>query len=272
MIFSFRITQKDHSTGILKDIQKFLGCGKLTVSKRDKTVEFFVKNFEDILLKIIPHFEAHPLVTSKQLNFESFKEAALLVKSGAHLTKEGLNKIKELKANMNTGRSFEDKFRHCWAKCPIILQPEWIIGFIDGCFFNKLSRRQKSGYSYIETESSLRISQNIHDVAVLLAIKNYFSGSGYLDPKLEDYSDLDAVRGLSRGNVEYYNSKTSSFIPFLDKFTLLTRKQLDYLDFKKFLALKEAKAYRTEEGLKEMENIIINMNTGRSGKSRRKSV
>lgn len=34
VILSFRITQKDHSTGILKDLQKFFGCGGLTVSKR----------------------------------------------------------------------------------------------------------------------------------------------------------------------------------------------------------------------------------------------
>jgi hypothetical protein len=52
-------------------------------------------------------------VTSKQLNFESFKAAALLIKSGEYLTDEGINKIKGLKASMNTGRSFEEKFRHC---------------------------------------------------------------------------------------------------------------------------------------------------------------
>ena len=45
---------------------------------------------------------------------------------------------------------------------------------------------------------------------------------------------------------------------------------------KKFLALKEAKAYRTEEGLKEMERVVLGMNNGRvhsfaqAGKSRRK--
>jgi len=119
-----------------------------------------------------------------------------------------------------------------------------------GCFFNKLSRRKKSGYSYVETESSLRIHQNIHDVAVLLAIKSFFSDSGYLYPKLEDYTNCEMVQAVRHGSVEYFNSKPAFFIPFLDKFPLFTRKYLDYLDFKKFLALKEAKAYRTEEGLK----------------------
>jgi len=62
-------------------------------------------------------------VSSKQLNFESFKKAALLVKSGAHFTKEGLNKIKDLKASMNTKRSFEEKYRFCFSK-PINLKPQ----------------------------------------------------------------------------------------------------------------------------------------------------
>jgi len=68
----------------------------------------------------------------------------------------------------------------------------------------------------------------------------------------------------------YSNSKPSTFIPILDQYSLLTSKQLDYLDFKKFLALKEAKAYKTEEGLKEMEKIVLGMNSGRYGNSKRR--
>jgi len=81
------------------------------------------------------------------------------------------------------------------------------------------------------------------------------------------------VLGLSRSAATYNNSKTSVFTSFFvasTTYCLLTRKQLDYLDFKKFLALKEAKAYRTEEGLKEMEKIVLNMNRGRDGGGRRK--
>lgn len=36
-----------------------------------------------------------------------------MVKNGEHLTVEGMNRIKELLANVDTGRSFEDKFRCC---------------------------------------------------------------------------------------------------------------------------------------------------------------
>lgn len=120
------------------------------------------------------------------------------------------------------------------------------------------------------TESSLKITQNIHDVAVLLSIQRFFGGAGYLYPKLDDYSNLEALQVRSN-KAEYCNSKATSFVPILDKYPLLTRKELDYLDFKRFLALKEAKAYKTEEGLKEMEQIVLGMNNGRDGNSRRNS-
>jgi len=110
----------------------------------------------------------------------------------------------------------------------------------------------------------------MHDVAVLLSIKEFFGDTGHLYPKLDDYRNLDVVLEANRSAASYNNSKTSVFTPFFDTYCLLTRKQLDYLDFKKFLALKEAKAYKTEEGLKEMEKIVSNMNRGRDGRSRRK--
>jgi hypothetical protein len=48
---------------------------------------------------------------------------------------------------------------------------------------------------------------------------------------------------------------------------MLTRKSLDYLDFKKFYLLKKNKHYLTEEGFKEMTFIAMNMNSGRDNLS-----
>jgi len=273
--FSFRITQKDHSVEVLNKIHRFFHCGVFTSSQRDKTVEFVVNKFEDILLKIIPHFEAHPLITSKALNFESFKEAVLIKKSGGHLTTEGFNKIKDLKATMNTERSFEEKFRYCTTKT-IHFTIEWLIGFIDaeGCFYNRLKLKHKGGYKYIETESTFSIGQSISDISILLSIKQFLGGSGWIKPKLHDYTNYYEVKKInsSCSYSEYRNSKPSTFLPILDKYPLLTRKQLDYLDFKKFLVLKESKAYRNKEGLQEMERIVLGMNRGRDGIAKRKGI
>lgn len=64
-------------------------------------MRFVVQSKTDIINKIIPHFTNYPLITSKELNFESFKEASEIVKRGDHLNLEGLNKIIEIKNSMN---------------------------------------------------------------------------------------------------------------------------------------------------------------------------
>jgi hypothetical protein len=103
------VTQKSHSVGVLYDLQNFFGCGQVIISSKD-CMRFVVQRKEDILNKIIPHFTDFPLVTSKELNFETLKEAALIVARGEHLNPIGLDKIISLKALMNKKRSFEELF------------------------------------------------------------------------------------------------------------------------------------------------------------------
>lgn len=65
---SFRVSQKSHSQGVLRDLIKFFDAGVVSKpSKRNQVAEYSVRKFDDILLKVIPHFEAFPLVTSKLL-------------------------------------------------------------------------------------------------------------------------------------------------------------------------------------------------------------
>ena len=85
------ITQKAHSKFVLFYLQKFFDCGQVIPSSKD-CMRFVVQSKEDIITKIIPHFNNYPLNTSKQLNFESFKEASEIVRKGEHLELKGLKK------------------------------------------------------------------------------------------------------------------------------------------------------------------------------------
>ena len=60
--------------------------------------------FSDISEKIIPLFEKYTLQGVKAKEYEDFKKVAVLIKYKAHLTKEGLEQIKQIKAGMNRGR------------------------------------------------------------------------------------------------------------------------------------------------------------------------
>jgi hypothetical protein len=63
-----------------------------------------VRGFNNIDDKIIPFIEEYPVIGVKAKDFEDFKEASILIKSKAHLTKEGLDKILLIKSRMNFKR------------------------------------------------------------------------------------------------------------------------------------------------------------------------
>ena len=72
-----------------------------------KNASFYrVTKFDDIVNKIIPFFKKYPILGVKALDFADFCKAAELMKNKAHLTKDGLEKIRKIKAGMNRGRKF----------------------------------------------------------------------------------------------------------------------------------------------------------------------
>lgn len=223
-------------------------------------MRFVVQSKEDILNKVIPHFIKYPLQTSKELNFQSFKEASEIVRRGEHLKLEGLNKIIGIKTQMNKNRSFEDLFNYLNFK-DINLTPCWVQAFVDaeGCFGTLIVRSKVT--SKIVTRNRLSISQSSHDYAILNAIKSFFN-HGNLQPEQANFETADKAK-LCKDVSYYYNSSPETFIYFFDKYPMYTRKYLDYPEFKRFYILKKEKQYLTEEGFEKMSLIALHMNSGR---------
>jgi hypothetical protein len=74
----------------------------------------------------------------------------------------------------------------------------------------------------------LEIAKNNHDVAVLIAIKKHFGG-GYIKPKY-NFIDVNECKN-SRSVNRFILRDTKTIIIFVDSNPMLTRKQLDYLDW-----------------------------------------
>jgi len=72
---------------------------------------------------------------------------------------------------------------------------------------------------------TLSISQSSHDVRLLKAFTHFF-GCGYLKPKY-DISSLEAARA-SRSVNSYVVNQHAVITEFVDKYPMLTRKELDY--------------------------------------------
>jgi hypothetical protein len=250
---------------MLQRLEKFFNCGAVVDDdKKLKTMKFGINNLKHIEFIVIPHFEKYPLLSSKKLNFDDFKKAFNLFKIGAHRTAEGLAEIKKLKKGMNTGRSFDDKFNSLNSK-DIKIHPAWIQGFVDGegCFNAYLGLKVLAEKRLeVSILTSLSIGQNIHDIALLEAIRNFFK-NGSISPKISDITNLEIVKSKADeiseentvGGSTYKNSNLDSFVPLFEKYPLITEKQKDFIDFKKFSELKKARAHLTRTGLEEMIKI-----------------
>ena len=241
---------------------KYFGCGRINIDNRKtKTKKFVVTSQTDLINIILPHFNKFSLQTSKQLNYLDFSKAVELVNSKT--TSSIIEQVKLLKNNMNKARSFEDKFNFCNSS-NIILQPNWVQGFIDGegSFQCDITEGKSNGNTYTTISPSLQIKQNNHDVAVLAAIKAFF-GKGYLKPKYNTTS-LEEVLKLSRTTTILWIRQSDIVINFIDNYPLFTTKRLDYFDWKEIISLKDSKAYTTEEGLNKIKQLKLGMNSGRA--------
>jgi hypothetical protein len=63
-----------------------------------------VKARRDLLDRIIPFFDEHPLITAKQQDYEVFRRAMVLIAQGRHLEADGLALVAALTERMNRRR------------------------------------------------------------------------------------------------------------------------------------------------------------------------
>ena len=98
---SFSVSQNADRAEVLELFQKTLECGTFRPDRSDKTIKYEVRSVADLALKVIPHFEQFPLLSSKRVDFEKFAEIVRLMYDGQHLRPEGFAKTLELAEAIN---------------------------------------------------------------------------------------------------------------------------------------------------------------------------
>lgn len=130
---AFKVTQKGHSKGILLALQRYFGCGNIYIdNKKEDAYKFSVNKIDDIVNNVIPLLEKYSLLTSKNLDYLDFKKVALLMKDKQHLNPKVKEEIVLIKNNMNSLRSFEERWNYLKNSEPIKLSSEWVQAFVDG--------------------------------------------------------------------------------------------------------------------------------------------
>lgn len=99
---TFALIQHSRDELLVKSLVDYFGFGKAYTYKSN--TEFKSRSLADNFEKIIPFFQKYPIIGVKALDFADWCKVALLINNKAHLTKEGFNIIRKIKAGMNKGR------------------------------------------------------------------------------------------------------------------------------------------------------------------------
>ena len=98
---SLSISQNEERANVLYLIQKTLGCGFMRRDLSDKTLKYEVRSLNDLIDRVIPHFEKYPLLSPKIKDFYRFRQVCRLMKKGKHRRVSGLKKIVMIACKMN---------------------------------------------------------------------------------------------------------------------------------------------------------------------------
>jgi hypothetical protein len=98
---SFSVSQNADRAQLLFEMRARWGCGFIRPDRSDSTLKFEVRNVRDLVRKVIPHFRAFPLLSSKEMDVERFALICQWIGEGRHRTIEGLSEIVKVAMQMN---------------------------------------------------------------------------------------------------------------------------------------------------------------------------
>ena len=127
------------------------------------------------------------------------------------------------------------------------LQAQYIVGFTDGvgCFHVGVSKQSsyETGYQILP---EFTVTQHKRDIKILYALKSYFK--------------CGVVRHNNKNAYSYRVRKrdhlVNIIVPFFEKHTLKTLKNVDFRKFRKVLLLMEKLEHLNPEGFEKIMNIL----------------
>ncbi len=135
------------------------------------------------------------------------------------------------------------------------LDAQWIVGFVDGegCFHVGINphKEMTTGYQVLP---EFTVVQHQRDVQVLHALKSHF-GCGVVRVNHGDRMAY-RVRGMK--------DLSEHIVPFFAKHPLKTRKNVDFIKFRRIIQLMHKGVHLTAGGVEEIRGMAAQMNRGSS--------
>jgi hypothetical protein len=106
LVQEFHVSQDVSRAEVLYLIRDRLGCVRIRENhrgSRDTTLVYVVRRRSDLLNKVIPFFEAEPLMSGKQQEFVAFARIVRSMHAGEHLDAAGFARLRAAAVTMNGG-------------------------------------------------------------------------------------------------------------------------------------------------------------------------
>ena len=98
---SFSVSQNAERSELLTLLRTTWVCGSIRPDRSDRTLKFEVRRLKDLMHTVLPHFRAHPLVSSKQYDVVRFDQVCRWMGAGEHLERSGFVRIVQVAMEMN---------------------------------------------------------------------------------------------------------------------------------------------------------------------------
>ena len=258
---NFTINLHVRDLELLNLIKAYFGVGRIG-KERNGCCDFTVGSLDQIITKVIPHFDKYPLKTNKYSDYLLFKKVAMIMQRKEHLTAEGLQKIVNIRASLNKRLTplLLETFPNTVALARPLLPPlsvkldsQWVAGFTsgDGCF--KISIRESKLHKTGSRVTLLFVvTQHIRDELLLKSLVDFFGcGQTY------SYKDYTEFRCQS------FKDNYEKILPFFDKYPIIGVKYKDFEDWAKVAEMIQTKVHLTNEGFDQIRRVKRGMNKGR---------
>jgi LAGLIDADG endonuclease len=101
---SFSLSLNERDRDLLEDLQTYFECGWIRESRSDRTFKFEARAVEDLVVRVIPHFDRYPLRGSKARSFDGFSRVCRMIEQGDHLRRHGLEEIVRIAYESSLGK------------------------------------------------------------------------------------------------------------------------------------------------------------------------
>lgn len=98
----FTISQHTRDKQLMTSLTQYLNCGHIYDNRG--SVDLVISTPKGVENKVLPLFKKYPILGVKFQDYLDFSKIIEILKNKAHITKEGIEEILNIKAGMNTGR------------------------------------------------------------------------------------------------------------------------------------------------------------------------